>query len=360
MLDGDDLNDWLVDQLQSGSIDLVAPTSDYVAHAITAAHQRLGIVMPGHPTAAAMRDCLFKDRFALRMAEVGFPAPPAAAPRSLAEAEQMAAELGYPVVSKPRSHIGVGLTRGRVFRDPEELFKEFRPYHLFKTHAALGGEEPELGFPMLQKFMSHDHVDVVSVTGCLDRDGELVAFAHNRKLRAWPPALGIGSRFEALGEQPFTDRAVAAVQHVLGTGLFELEVLLDRQTGEGWPIDLNPRAWGQITLAGANGCDMPTAWYEVVTGTSVRRPRALRRRPRYWQSGVNFYPAAVLSIVSGPERRPRVRELTSAVRQPRVGASLDWRDPGPGIVAAITALVRLPQTVRAYFRYRRRDPSRHV
>ena len=45
------------------------------------------------------------------------------------------------------------------------------------------------------------------------------------------------------------------VRQVLGTGLFELEVLVERATGEYYAIDLNPRGFGQMTLDMAAGRD---------------------------------------------------------------------------------------------------------
>jgi predicted ATP-grasp superfamily ATP-dependent carboligase len=63
--------------------------------------------------------------------------------------------------------------------------------------------------------------------------------------------------FEPVPTPAFTDDAVDAVRTIVGSGLFELEVLVDTRTGEHWAIDLNPRGFGQMTLDIARGKDLP-------------------------------------------------------------------------------------------------------
>lgn len=355
VLDVDAFAGWLTDAIADGRIDLVAPTSDYVAYAVAEAHERLGITAPGQPSPEAVRRCLFKDVFAARMAEAGFPTPPSAEPQSLDEADVAAAALGYPVVLKPRSHVGVGLARGAVAHTPDELTEAFRPYELVGGHASLGARNADVSLPILQRYFPPTQIDVVSIAGCLGRTGEVIALGHCRKLRAWPPGLGVGTRFESLGPQPFTEQGLDAVRGILGTGLFELEVLVDRETHDHWAIDLNPRAWGQLTLAAADGNDMPAQWYEVVTGVRIPRARPRRRPPRYWQWGVAYYMGALVSIVAGPQRLERARELARSLTEPRVGAVLDWHDPGPAL-ALSSALLRHPaRLARSFFRNRREE-----
>lgn len=355
IVDTDTFADWLTDSIAREEIDLVAPTSDFVAYAVAEAHERLGIIVPGEPTPAAVRDSLFKDWFATRAAEAGFPTPPSAAPKTVEGAVAAAERLGYPVVLKPRSHIAAGLARGAIARSPDELRDALAKPGAGGSHAAAMRHNPDLAMPFLQTYLAQDDIDVVSVAGCLGRDGDLIAVDHSRKLRAWPPGLGTGTRFEAVEAQPFTARAVDAVREILGVGLFEFEVLVHRPTGDLWALDLNPRAWGQISLAIARGHDMPTRWYEVVTGRRLTGSPPHRHRPRYWQSGVVYYVGAAVAIAAGPQRGARIRELADSLRQPRVGSVLDWRDPGPAIALSAVTLRHPARLIRRFLKYRRED-----
>ena len=64
---------------------------------------------------------------------------------------------------------------------------------------------------MLQRYYDRDAVDVISVSGCM-RGGELLALHHSRKLTQAPARLGVGSMFESVPPQPFTDAAVDVVR----------------------------------------------------------------------------------------------------------------------------------------------------
>lgn len=335
----DEFLGWLTDELVESRIDLVAPTSDWIAFYDAEARADLSPTdddLARH--AAAVRTCLLKNSFDTAMADAGFATPPSALPLSTEEALEAAELIGYPVVAKPRTHVGIGRARGHVIRTADELAWAFAPYELDDGQQGVLRHEPHLAMPMLQKFFDPDEVDVVSVTGCLDTSGRLLALHHAKKVRQWPPGLGIGTMFEAIGPQPFTDRAVEAVRAVLGQGIFELEVLVERTSDAEprcWAIDLNPRAFGQIALDVANGRDLPLLWYRSVTGELVGPDAAPPERKRYWRLGVPFYTGAAVRLALGPDRRRHSGELVRMLRQPTVGATSSWSDPLPGAIFAL-------------------------
>src|SRR5262245_6449022 len=85
--DTDPFVDWLTEQIRSGAIDLVAPTSDYIAFHAAEAFRRLGHDRPpGWPDTDKLHDCLFKDRFGEAIDATGFPTPPTRAPSTVDEA----------------------------------------------------------------------------------------------------------------------------------------------------------------------------------------------------------------------------------------------------------------------------------
>lgn len=346
----DEFIDWLTDAMRRGQIDLVAPTSDVLSFAVAEVHDRLGLAPAGYPTPDAVRGCLFKDWFAERMAKAGFPAAPSATPTTAEEALAAAADLGYPVMLKPRSHVAVGVRRGDVAGTPERLAAAFSPFSLGREHETPLRHNPGLALPLVQRYFPRDEVDVVSISGYLRSDGEVSA-GHARKLREWGRGRGTGTRFEALPEQAFTERALDAVRTVLGTGLFELEVLVHHPTGDLWAIDLNPRAYGQISLEIARGNDLPVQWYEGATGQHVGS-RARRRRvpPRYWEAGLLHYTDVAVSLVRGPERARVARDAVRSLGAARVGAVSDLRDPLPALAFSVEILRHPGGMVRPFLR----------
>jgi D-aspartate ligase len=330
----DEFIGWLVDEISSGAIDLVAPTSDYVAFCVAAAVEKVGIDAGavGHPDADRVRTCLFKDRFHAAMNEVGFPSPATGTASTALEAVAVAEQVGFPVVLKPRSHAGVGVQRGLVVRNAADLAATFRPYGLRTGQDAVLAEDTDVAFPLVQHYHELGTIDVVSVSGYLARDGRFEAVAHSRKVSQSPRRLGVGTMFEPLGRRlPYTEQAMDAVRAVLGTGVFELEVLVDRHTGEFAALDLNPRGFGQMSLDIALGNDLPVLWYNDVAGAKLPTARARRRPPHFWHDAFGSYVGFAVRLFQGP-RRPRIAgHAWGRVVAPSVGAMHDWRDPMPGL-----------------------------
>lgn len=329
----DEFVGWLADELATGSIDLVAPTSDYVAFAVAAAIEKVGIeaAAVGHPEPDAVRTCLFKDRFYAAAPHSGLPAPPSATATTTAEAIAVARELQYPVVLKPRTHAGLGVRRGTVVRNAVDLAATFGPLPLSPGQSCVLVHDPDLALPVIQHYYELGTVTVISLSGYIGRDGSMQALTHCRKVSQSPRRLGVGTMFEPIGDQPFTEQAVGAVRDLLGTGIFELEVLVDVETGAHGAVDLNPRAFGQLTLDIALGRDLPVLWYNDVTGSDLPGAPPARRPPRFWHDAVGSYVGFGVRLARGPHRKYIAEHAWGRMVSPSVGAMHEWRDPLPGL-----------------------------
>jgi len=347
--DCDRFIDWLTEQMGSGAIDLVAPTSDWVMFCVAEAIERLGRHPDevGHPDPERVRTCLIKDRFAGALTACGFPSPPTAVPTSLHHALHLADQIGYPVVLKPRSHVGIGTARGVVVHGPDELRAAFRPFVAGLDHRTVRRHVTGLCLPLMQRYFDLGTVEVISISGLL-AGGEVLSLHHSRKIAQAPARLGVGSMFEAVGPQPFTPAAVRTVHHVLGSGIFELEVLVERATGEHYAIDLNPRGFGQMALDIAVGHDLPRLWYGSVTGVRRTETAPAVRRPRLWHDGVSSYAGLALGIARGPARVRALGHAVDIARSPKVGAAFAWSDPLPGVVFGLGHLRHPRSFVRQF------------
>ena len=316
-----------------------APTSDYTVYATALAMDRLGIVgPPGIADLDTAWRCLHKGEFGNVMESIGFRTAPFRLPTTLDGALAAGEELGYPVILKPRSHVGVGLHRGTVVRDAGAMAEAFGPLHIAPEASVALERDADLGWPMVQRLIPGERLDIVSIAGCLDRNGELMSVGLTKKLAQWPPEVGIGTLFEAVESARFLDQAIDAVRATMGTGVFELEVCVDRGTDEAFPIDLNPRAFGQVAMEIARGNDLPAAWYEVATGVRIPPNGPVRKPPTLWQSGMAYYSGVTIGLLQGPDRRGVFADFRSVMRRPRIGPMLRWTDPLPGIAAIATAL----------------------
>ena len=341
---------WIADGLTEGWIDLIAPTSDYVAFAVGAAVGKIGVdaMTVGHPNPEAARTALFKERFYAAFNRIGFPTPETTAPTTVDEALADAERMGYPVMLKPRCHAGFGTRRGLVIANADALASTFRPWPLRGGNDTVLLHEPDLRMPLLQRYHDLGTVDVISISGYLAQDGSLVALNHCRKLSQSPPRLGVGTMFEQVGKQPFTDVAIEAVREVMGTGIFELEVLVDKATGAHYAVDLNPRGFGQMTLDIGRGSDLPMLWYNDVAAASLPTRPARRRPPEVWHNAIGCYVEFAVRFVRGPRRRAVARHTWERLLRPNVGPMHEWRDPLPGAVFALHHLRHPRALVRPF------------
>ena len=122
-----------------------------------------------------------------------------------------------------------------------------------------------------------------------------------------------------------------------------------------WAVDLNPRAFGQISLDIALGNDLPRLWYESVTGTELPAAPAMSPRPEFWHDTTSSYVELAVRFARGPRAAAVIEHGLERMRTPSVGAMFDKKDPLPGLVYGLQQL-RHPRCVHRTAPGRRRGP----
>lgn len=322
---------WLKNEVAQGKISLVAPTSDLIAfymgefpEVFPAAQQQ------GMPSREAILDMLFKDRFDAACLRHGLRAPWTSFPKSVEEALSNAASLPYPVILKPKSHVGVGWARGVVVRNEIELRKLYQPYPVHPHRKLAMDRFPELRWPMIQEYVPEALKHLYSVSGLLDKDGTILAYAGSRKTLQWPPTLGVGIVFESWYEEKPVKLGLEFAQKVLGRGLFELELIYDRRTNDYVAIDLNPRAHGHITFDIARNNDLPLSWYRMATGEKLT-PQPTALNDVRWLHSIPYHVGALIGMARGPKRAERLMAYMDGMRGNTVDIINDRGDPLPSL-----------------------------
>ena len=78
------------------------------------------------------------------------------------------------VDAQATSHVGIGTMRGAVVRSDDELARVRAVLHQCRERLR-SRHVPELPWPILQRYFALGSVDVISLCGCFDEDGKLVA-----------------------------------------------------------------------------------------------------------------------------------------------------------------------------------------
>jgi predicted ATP-grasp superfamily ATP-dependent carboligase len=253
---------WLRQEIRSGRITRVAPTTDLIAYYTALLRDEFSA--PVQRTIAPLpeiEDSLFKTRFAARCTATGQPTPAIITPDDPKLVDALASELQYPLILKPKSHLVVGwMERGRLIHNAAELKKYFAPYPVLPGHELLAQRLPSLRWPLLQEYLPAARQRVYSVSGIKDADYGIVAVSLSYKGEQWPLDVGTSTTQVSLCNDAVLDAGVAAVDRLISRGLFELELVYSGDTL--FAIDLNPRAFGFIALDVALGRDLPWLWLQ--------------------------------------------------------------------------------------------------
>jgi D-aspartate ligase len=210
------------------------------------------------PPLATMQRILDKHQFALAALAAGVRVVPSWEARSEAELAALAQELPFPILIKPRTHVNrIRNDKGVLVASPGELLAEY-PRFLARERGATGNNPlmPDAPVPLLQQYVRVSAEGVCSVSGYIDRSGELFVTRRSTKILLRTQPAGTGLCFESLPPDQGLSDSVRRLCLELGYfGLFEVEFLyLD---GAWAVIDFNPRTFNQIGMDVQRGMPLP-------------------------------------------------------------------------------------------------------
>ncbi len=268
---------WLRERVAAGDITRIAPTTDLIAYYSSVLREDFPPdVRRTIAPLAEIEQALIKSRFSAACVRLGQAVPETRTPDSLEGALAAAAELGYPLILKPKSHIAVGTAeRGGLIYSEEELRARFHSYEAMPGQESLAERYPELRWPLLQRYIHSARRQVFSVTGLKDPDSGIVTAAVSYKREQWPPDVGTSVTQISLRNERVLEAGLQTVDGLISRGIFELELVVDGV--QLLAIDLNPRAFGFINLDIATGHDLPWLWFRSTLGQVVREAEPARR-----------------------------------------------------------------------------------
>ena len=127
------------------------------------------------PSIAILRRILDKKLFADAAISAGLTVLPSWDPRDIDDVAALAPTLTYPILIKPRTHVHrLRNDKGVVVHSAPDLISEYQRFiDRERTRGADSSLLPDAGLPILQQFVRVGSEGVHSVTGFIDRTGEL-------------------------------------------------------------------------------------------------------------------------------------------------------------------------------------------
>ena len=299
-----------------------------------------------HPPISSLQRILDKKLFSDAALKAGLSVLPIWDPLSLEELAGLAPNLSFPILIKPRTHVHrVRNDKGVAVDSPHELIRQYRRFvHREQERATDNPLLPDARRPILQKLVRVRNEGVLSITGFIDRTGELFVTRAARKVFLRSQPVGVGVCFEAQPSPKELPDLVHRLCRELGYfGLFEVEFL---RFEDHWVvIDFNPRMFSQIGLDIRRGMPLPLlACLDAVNDTDALREEVAKAQAVHDEQAVfcdRFTLRAIL-LAKVLTARISTQELSTWrgwMKQHAahtVDFAADGDDPRPGVVHVLS------------------------
>lgn len=308
----------LDEELHRRDYDVLLPVHDATVVPVTEHRSRLaarvGIPFQPHEELLVGLD---KHRTVEAAHDAGVPYPATLAPDEL-DLDAVEAELGYPVVVKPRrSSQRIGVT---VCESPQELERVF------------GGTRERHGPVLLQEYIPNG--GELGVYTVYDWDTQLRGVTVQRRLRSNPPEGGPSTLRETTRDPALIRLADELLSSIGWQGAAMVEFRVDARTGQPQLMEINPRLWGSLALTVHAGVNAPVLLYQLAVDgrceTQTEYDVGVRAR---WFFG------DVLQLLAREDRRAAAGEFLGSTTTGCRYDVLSAVDPLPAIVYGLYGLI---------------------
>lgn len=341
---------------------VLLPTSDETAWLYTENAERLQRHFCLYqPSIAVLQRILDKKLFADAATRAGLSVLPSWDPRDIDEVAALAPTLTYPILIKPRTHVHrLRNDKGVVVDSAAELISQYQRFiHRERARGADSSLLPDASLPILQQFVRVGGEGVHSVTGFIDRTGELFVTRCATKVFQRSQPVGVGVCFESLPPAPALSDAVRRLCLELGySGIFEVEFLWF--DGRWATIDFNPRLFNQVGMDIRRGMPLPLLAYLDAAGETSALRDAVAKAQAEDDGQTVFYDrftlraillAQVLTARISQEDHAYWRGWMKQHATHAVDFAIDGSDPMPGFIHAASeiylGLKSLPRFLRS-------------
>jgi D-aspartate ligase len=340
---------------------VLLPTSDQTAWIYTANADALArYFLVYQPSLESIRRILDKKSLTDAAIQAGLDVLPSWDPENRVELSKLVATFPYPMLIKPRTHVQrLRNDKGVVVETPEEFSKQYETFLARERYrSAPPAQSIDFHRPLLQKFAVDGSKNVQSVTGFIDRTGELFVSRRSVKVFQRSQPIGVGVCHEALPPCAALSRmAYDLCRQLEYFGVFEVEFIYF--DGRWAMIDFNPRFYNQTELDIRRGMPLPLlafldasgqadALSEAVAEAQVENESPLVFCDRFTLKAILLAQGIVSDVPRANLQHWRAWSRRHAAHC--VDVAIDYSDPLPAVVHALSEIYlgarALPRFVR--------------
>ncbi len=188
---------------------------------------------------------------------------------------------------------------------------------------------------VIQRLIQGGDGFIFDTYGLCDKNGELITIASHRRWRQQPPNTGTTSFGEIPGTQDsqveallfeYTKRLLSSMKY---HGIFGIEWLMDKKTGNYYVIDFNARPFTSVGHLQACGLNLPLLAYHDLVGNDLSYVEVQPKlKHKYWID-------LLLDLWSLQDKLDdksiSFKTWLKTIPRCRSSAYWSWKDPGPGL-----------------------------
>lgn len=326
--------DWLIGVIPEYKVDVLFPMDDDTMEIVMNHREELEqlcrLPLPPVESYAVASD---KGKSTMLAVEQGVDCPETIMPESLDDVINLAPQLKYPVIVKPRKSSG---SRGiRKAHGVGELISAYKEIDLLYPS------------PIIQEYISPgDRYDV-----CLLYDGQhrLKASFVQKELRHFPLEMGPSTVQESVYCPELVEKSAALLDKLNWCGIVELEYMVDKKDGLFKFMEINPRFWNSLHLAVLAGVDFPWLLYHLALGEDIDDIHT-------YKTGIKcrwLLPGDILHFIYNKDRLNMNPRFFAGKKQGIYDDILSFEDPMPLLGFILACLRYLPDKDMWKFLFKR-------
>ncbi len=213
----------------------------------------LRVALPDYATILKLHD---KGSMARIASAIGVAVPQTYEAADVLADPGLLSNLRFPSLIKPKQ--GGGGWAVMHFDSPEPMLETIR--------------QPDF---QADRFLVQQKIDGEAICVCaVYQNGQYITGDAYRAVKAYPVPYGQPTIRETVSGGQSLENLKKLLDHVGWHGVCEADFLVDRQTGESWLLDVNPRFWGSVGHNVAAGVDYPYYYYRLALGETNLYPES--------------------------------------------------------------------------------------
>lgn len=237
------------------NIDVLIPMEDETVELIVKninLFENVKTLLPDYETFMIARD---KGETLKKAIKYGVSCPTTFFVNDIEELNKIKSELSYPVIIKPRISSG---SRGIIHVNNEnELIKKYQEIHYNYPN------------PILQHYLA-GNFKKVQVLILMDRNHKVKALCSYEGIREFPVSGGPVTMWKTISNPELEKITIEFLEHLKWVGFAEVEYIVNRDTGQSYLMEINPRFSANIALAVHVGVDFPLLLTKLALNENVK------------------------------------------------------------------------------------------